>query len=244
LAGVLHFSAEYAIYAVLAAPGSLPGDQAAAWLFSWVRVPTVSVMVFLFLLFPDGRLPSPRWRWFFWLSLLLILVEAISQMFAPGLVEGIGSIYNPLGVEGLPNAFKPIQTLVFTLVLISAASLLVRRLRAIGVERQQLKWFTYAGTLTISGIILTYTISPAISALWLGSFGYVVMLVGAIGIPISMGIAILRYRLYEIDLIINRTLVYGSLTLMLALLYFGSVTALQALFSLLTGQGNTLKAIL
>jgi hypothetical protein len=119
----------------------------------------------------------------------------------------------------------------------------VRLVRASGVERQQLKWFAYAGALTGSGIVLTYTISEAIGSAWLGWVGYVLALVGLIGTPISMGIAILRYRLYGIDLIINRTLVYGLLTAMLALFYLGSVTALQYLLSLLTGQGNTLAIV-
>jgi hypothetical protein len=241
--GVLHFSAQYSRYALLAAPGSLPASEAAAWLFSWLWVPVVGLQVLLLLLFPDGRLPSHRWRWFFWLTLLLTLGGTISQMFAPGLVWDIGGIYNPLGVEGLPNAAKLIQTLLFTLGFISVASLFVRLVRASGVERQQLKWFTYAGALTGSGIVLTYTVSETIGSAWLGWVGYVLALVGLIGTPISMGIAILRYRLYNIDLIINRTLVYGSLTVMLAVFYFGSVTALQYLFSLLTGQGNTLAIV-
>jgi hypothetical protein len=241
--GVLHFSAQYSRYALLAAPGSLPASEAAAWLFSWAWVPVVGLQVFLLLLFPNGRLPSRRWRWFFWLNLLLTLVGTIWQMFAPGLVWDIGGIYNPLGVEGLPNAAKLIQTLLFTLGCISVASLFVRLVRASGVERQQLKWFAYAGALTGSGIVLTYTISEAIGSAWLGWVGYVLALVGLIGTPISMGIAILRYRLYGIDLIINRTLVYGLLTAMLALFYLGSVTALQYLLSLLTGQGNTLAIV-
>jgi len=243
LFGVTDFSIEYAIYALLVAPGSLPAGEAAAWIFSWVWVPAIGLSVFLPLVFPNGRLPSPRWRWFFWLSLLLILVGAISQMFAPGLVANLGGIYNPLGVEGLPNVWKLIQTLLYALLLVSVASLFVRRLRASGVERQQLKWFTYAATLAVIGLILTFTISELTGSVWLGWAGYALALVGLIGIPISMGIAILRYRLYEIDLIINRTLVYGSLTGLLALLYFGSVTALQYLFSLLTGQGNTLAIV-
>jgi hypothetical protein len=242
---VVFFCAQYARYALLVAPGSLPAGEAAAWIFSWVWVPAVGCFALMVLLFPDGRLPSRRWRWFFWLNVLLILVGAISQAFAPGLVLAleVGGIYNPLGVEGVPNAFKLIQNLLFALIFISAASLFVRRLRASGVERQQLKWFNYSATLAISGAILTYTVSEVIGALWLEWVGYVVLLIGLIGLPISMGIAILRYRLYEIDLIINRTLVYGTLTAMLALLYFGSVTALQALFSLLTGQGNTLAIV-
>jgi hypothetical protein len=241
--GLIHFSAQYSRYVLLAAPGTLPAGEAAVWIFSLVWVPSVGLNVFLLLLFPDGRLPSRRWRWFFWLSLLLILVGAISQAFASGTVADTGGLYNPLGVEGVPNAFKLIQTLMLTLMFISAASLFVRRLRARGVERQQLKWLTYSATLAISGSILTYIISEAIGSAWLGWVGYVLALVGFIGTPIAMGIAILRYRLFEIDLIINRTLVYGLLTAILASLYFGSVTALQSLFSLLTGQGNTLAIV-
>jgi hypothetical protein len=139
-------------------------------------------------------------------------------------------------VEGLPNVGELIQTVNFTLVFVSAGSLFVRRLRASGVERQQLKWFTYTSTLAISGTILTYTISEALGAQWLKWAGYALMQVGLVGVPISMGIAILRYRLYDIDIIINRTLVYGSLTVLLVLVYFGGVTATQTLFRYLTGQ--------
>jgi hypothetical protein len=241
--GVSQFSAQYAIYAVLAAPGSLPAGYAAAWIFSWLPFPQLGLATFLLLLFPNGRLPSPRWRWFFWLGLLLIAVGTIWQMFAPGPLFYLGGIYNPLGVEGLPNAFKLIETLLYALILVSAASLFVRRVRARGVERQQLKWFTYSTTLAVIGLILTFSISELTGSVWLGWAGFVIYIIGLIAIPISMGIAILRYRLYEIDLIINRTLVYGALTATLVLLYLGSVTALQYLFSLLTGQGNTLAIV-
>jgi uncharacterized membrane protein YhaH (DUF805 family) len=243
---VSHFSAEYAIYAVLAAPGSLPAGEAAAWILSLVWVPAVGLLVFIGLLFPDGRLPSPRWRWFFWLSLLLILGGAILHAFASGTVFYLGGIYNPLGVEELPTSSYVgdlLQMLLPALILVSVASLLVRRLRATGVERQQLKWFTYATTVTVIGVALTYVISEASGSVLLGWAGYVLGLVGFLGIPISMGIAILRYRLYNIDLIINRTLVYASLTATLAFSYFGSVTLLQYLFSLLTGQANTLAIV-
>jgi hypothetical protein len=242
--GVIHFSGEYVVYTLLAAPGSLPAGEALAWILAWLWVPVVGLQVFLLLLFPDGRLPSRRWRWFFWLSLLLILIGAVSVAFSPGEMNvGLGPIYNPLGVEGLPNSYEPVQALVLTLIFVSAASLFVRLRRARGVERQQIKWFAYTAMVASSGAILTYTVSEVIGSLWLEWVGYVLLQVGLIGIPISMGIAILRYRLYEIDLIINRTLVYGSLTAILALVYLGSVTALQYLLSLLTGQGNTLAIV-
>jgi hypothetical protein len=241
--GLMHLSAEYAIYTLLAVPGSLPAGEAAAWMMGWLWVPASGLIVFLLLLFPDGRLPSRRWRWFAWFSLLLILVGVISQALAPRSVFYLRGIYNPLGVEGLPNVGELAQTLVFTLIFVSAASLSVRRLRARGVERQQLKWFTYSSTLAISGVILTYTISELIDALWLKWVGYVVLMVGFIGIPISMGIAILRYRLYEIDTLINRTLVYGTLSAMLVALYFGGIVVLQRVFVALTGEKSTLAVV-
>jgi hypothetical protein len=245
LIGVTHFSAQYAIYTLLAAPSSLPVGEAVAWILTWVWIPGLGLSTFQFLLFPDGRLPSRRWRWFAWFSLLLIIVGMIWQAFAPGLVQGgdAGGIYNPLGVEGLPNVEKQIQTLLFVLMLISAASLFVRLVRASGVERQQLKWFAYVSALSASGVILTYTISEAIGSVWLRWAGEVIIIAALLGTPIAMGIAILRYRLYEIDLIINRTLVYGSLTAILAALYFGGIVLLQRLFVALTGEKSTLAVV-
>src|SRR5215216_7647413 len=178
--GVIHFCAQYARYALLAAPEALPAGDVAAGILSLVWVPAAGLNVFLFLLFPDGRLPSRRWRWFFWLSLLLISVGTISQAFAPGLVFYLGGIYNPLGVEGLPNAFKLIEPLLSALILVSAASLFVRRVRATGVERQQLKWFTYSSTLAVIGLILTFTISELTGSVWLGWAGFVIYIIGLI----------------------------------------------------------------
>jgi hypothetical protein len=168
--------------------------------------------------------------------LLLIFMGAIWGALTPGLILSLGRINNPLGVEGLPNVWKLTQTLMLTLIFVAAASLFVRLRRARGVERQQIKWFTYSGVVASSAALLTYTISEALGALWLKGVGYVVMQVALIGMPISMGIAILRYRLYEIDLLINRTLVYGALTALLVAVYFGGVTATQAIFRTLTGQ--------
>ena len=241
--GVIHFSAEYAIYTLLAQPGTLIGGEAAAWILSWGWVLAVGFIVFLSLLFPDDRLPSRRWRWFAWLSLILIITGAVWGAFTPGLILSLGRINNPLGVEGLPNVWKLTQTLMLTLIFVSAASLFMRLRRASGVERQQIKWFTYTGVVASSAALITYTISEPIGALWLKWVGYVVMQSALIGMPISMGIAILRYRLYDIDVIINRTLVYGSLTATLVTLYFGGIVVLQRIFVLLTGQQSTLAVV-
>jgi hypothetical protein len=111
------------------------------------------------------------------------------------------------------------------------------------LERQQIKWLAYAAAMASIGSFLAYTVPEVVSARWVSWLGSAIVAISVLGIPVSMGIAILRYRLYEIDLIINRTLVYGSITGLLALFYFGSVTLLQYLFSLLTGQGSTLAIV-
>jgi len=164
--------------------------------------------------------------------------------FSPGqIILGLPAIRNPLGIESLPNAYKAVQVLMLILIAGAVASLLVRRLYARGVERQQTKWFTYTSAVAASGAILQYIISEPLELMWLGWAGHALVLMGLAGMPISMGIAILRYRLYEIDIIINRTLVYGSLTATLVVIYFGLIVLLQRLFVLLTGEQSTLAVV-
>jgi hypothetical protein len=241
---VIHFIGEYTIYTLLAAPGSLPAGEVASWVYSWLWVPGLGLVGFLGLLFPNGRLPSARWRWFARISAFLTFVGALLAAFSPGpIILGFSAIRNPLGIEGLPNAYKPVQALMLILLAISVVSLLMRRLYARGVERQQTKWFTYTSAVAASGAILDYIISEPLELVWLGWLGHALVLVGLAGIPIAMGIAITRYRLYEIDLIINRTLVYGSLTATLAALYFVGIVVLQRVFVLLTGRQSTLAVV-
>src|SRR5687768_860063 len=241
---VIHLIGEYAIYTLLAEPGSLPAGELATWIYSWLWVPGLGLLVFLSLLFPNGRLPSARWRWFACLSALLTLVGMVLAAFSPGqIILGLSAIRNPLGIEGLPNAYKPVQALMLVLIAISVASLLMRRLYARGVERQQTKWFAYTTAVAASGAILQYIISEPLGLVWLGGVAYALVLIGLVGIPISMGIAITRYRLYDIDLLINRTLVYGSLTATLVALYFGGIVVLQRFFVLLTGEQSTLAVV-
>jgi hypothetical protein len=119
----------------------------------------------------------------------------------------------------------------------------VRLRRATGVERQQIKWFAYAAAVAVSGSIVGHSLFLATDASWLLWAGLIPGMVGVLGMPVAMGIAILRYRLYEIDLIINRTLVYGSLTAILATLYFGGIVVLQRLFVALTAQESQLAIV-
>jgi len=164
--------------------------------------------------------------------------------FSPGpIVVALPDINNPFGIEGLPNAYKAVQLFILLLVLVALASVLVRWVRARGVERQQIKWFAYAVAVLGSGIVLKYFISEPFELAWLGWVGRPLVLAGLAGIPVSMGIAVLRYRLYDIDIIINRTLVYGSLSATLVALYFGGIVVLQRVFVLLTGQQSTLAVV-
>jgi hypothetical protein len=241
---VIHFIGEYAIYTLLAVPGLLPAGEVASWLYTWPWVLGLGLIVFLALLFPNGRLPSARWRWFARLSTLLTFVGMVLTAISPGpIVVGLPAIRNPLGIEGLPNAYKSVQVLMLALIAVAVASLLIRRLYARGVERQQTKWFTYAAAVAASGAVLKYVISEPLGLVWLGWVGHALILIGLAGLPIAMGIAITRYRLYEIDLLINRTLVYGSLTAMLVALYFVGIVVLQRVFVLLTGQQSTLAVV-
>src|SRR5215204_5988545 len=234
-----YFSAEYAIYALLAQPDSLPAGEAMAWITSWILPIINGLTVFYILLFPTGRLPGRRWRWLGWLTAASVVVGVILAAFSPGALLGIlGPIRNPLGVEGFTSVYKAVLfTMVPLLTLAAALAVFMRLRRAIGVERQQIKWFAYAAVATVSAATLAYIIPRVIDTpLWFERVGFALNIAFIPAIPISIGIAILRYRLYDIDLLINRTLVYGSLTLMLALVYFGGVTATQVVFRALTGQ--------
>jgi hypothetical protein len=237
IAAVVHLSAEYAIYAQVAQPNSLPAGEALAWLTSWLWIMFVGCIALSLLLFPNGRLPSSGWRWLVWLIVLLTIAGALWQAFSPGVIVSLGSIRNPLGIEGLPSAEKPVQTIMFALLFAASVPTLVLRLRrARGIERLQIKWPVYTAVMAASGSVLTYIISDAIGSRWLEWAGFVILMTALVSFPISIGIAIVRYRLYEIDLLINRTLVYGSLTALLAAIYYAGVTATQTIFRALTGQ--------
>src|SRR5918911_1324635 len=239
---VVHFSAEYASYDLLAPSRSLPVGEAFAWLTSWVGIFGLGLVVFLDLLFPNGRLPSARWRWFAWVTAIAPLPAAVLGGFFPGLVFSC-TPYNPLGIEELPNASKTIEAFMYALVVVGASSMLARLRRAGRIEGQQIKWFAYATAVAISGVILKNTVYPAVGVIWLWWVGLILTAVGVASSPVAMGIAIFRYRLYEIDLIINRTLVYGSLTAVLGGRYLGGVVLLQYAFRALIGEESQLAVV-
>jgi uncharacterized membrane protein YhdT len=239
---ISHFSAQYAIYALLAQPNSLPAGEALVWIVSWILPIIIGLQVFYILLFPNGRLPSRRWRPLAWLTVAFILVGVISFAFSPGALMGVlGPIENPLGIEGFSNAYDKAILFIMAPLLTAAVALSVfmRLRRAVGVERQQIKWFAYAAAANISASTLAYVIPGVIDTpLWFERVGFALNIVFIPAIPIAIGIAILRYRLYDIDVLINRTLVYGSLTATLVVLYFGGIVLLQRVFDVLTGVGE------
>jgi hypothetical protein len=248
LAGVNHLCGEYAIYALLTQPDSLPGGRAAAWIASWPWMSANALLVFVGLLFPDGRLPSRRWLPFAWLNVVVAVVGTVAVAFLAGPIPALGPIENPLGLEGVRNVLVPLATISGALErgilgIIVVGSLFLRLRRAEGEERQQIKWFAYAAAVAVMGAILTYVVPEATGARWVGQVGLVLLAVGFVGIPMAIGIAILKYRLYNIDLLINRTLVYGALTASLALVYVGTVVVLQRLLGALAGQESQLAVV-
>src|SRR5215213_5210427 len=232
----------------MASPGSVPFPVGLAGVNHWLWVPTVGLLgTYVFLLFPDGRLPSRRWRPLAWLSGVVIASGSLGLMLSPGPLDMPRGIRNPFGLEAAPwvaVAAYAILPLLPLCMLASALSLVMRYRRSRGDVRQQIKWIAFAASL----VALTYLIAIVASfihpseiwfaaglPLWLDLTEYAALL-SITSVPIAIGFAVLKYRLYEIDLIINRTLVYGSLSLMLVLFYFSGVMATQALFSILTDQ--------
>ena len=255
----------YADYALLVNI-ALPWGEYVAWFTTWVgfAVPVLAG-VFLMLLFPDGRLPSRRWRIVAWTAVLGAALTALGDAFTPGQLRTHPYVENPFGVVGVIGGGLTTfeffaASLVFgtTLLLMSSlaalCSLIVRLRRGRGDERQQIKWFSYAAVpavVSLSPALLdamllhftsnfllfntgfNYNVIVSWNFLTYGIYGAVI---AALIVPVFTYIAIMRYRLYDIDLVINRTLVYCALTALLVIVYFGGVTITQANFRTLTGQ--------
>jgi hypothetical protein len=234
---LMQFGQAYAAYALVVEPGSLPAPRTIVTVLSQGWVATIVIIPFLWLLFPDGRLPSSRWKVVAWVTVLVGAPLLVLAPLAPG-KSGTAPVENPIDMENavgeaIGALVDPGVQVLFVIIVLSAVSLVFRYRRASGIQRQQIKWFAYAAAL--NGFLVTidiFDISQLLgNALWtlLGNVAFA-------SLYAAVGIAVLRYRLYDIDVVINRTLVYGSLTLTLALVYFGGVAGTQAVLSVLTGQ--------
>src|SRR5918998_695498 len=239
LFGVQSAAYGWGVYALFARPGALPGAELAAWLSTWLFVPVLfCIPVYLFLLFPDGRPLSRRWRPVAWLAAAGLLATTLGNALSPGRLEGppFETVENPAGLAVGSEVLEWTTVLGFWLtlasILLAGVSLVLRYRRAGGPERQQLKWFASAAALFAATTIVYTVILADVSE----QAGQISTLLAFAGIPVAVGVAILRHRLYDIDVVINRTLVYGVLTAMLVAVYFGGVAATQTVFRLLTGQ--------
>jgi hypothetical protein len=244
----------YGVYG-LAKPGTVPFPVVFYALVQWLWLPNVGLLaIYLLLLFPDGRLPSRRWRPLAWLSGAVIILLGVVSVLAPGELTELEGVRNPFGLEGAPwlvDAEIVLLLLFVACILASVVSLILRYRHSGGEMREQIKWIALAGSFV--GLLLSIVLSVLIVAevmrgsggstpLWLQGLLFV-MLLSFAGVPVAIGFAVLKYRLYDIDLLINRALVYGSLTAMLALFYVGSVVGLQSVFRGLTGQESTLAVV-
>ena len=238
----------YTSYGLTIEPGSLPRPDLALALSSPMWVPLIGIMgTFVILLFPDGRLPSPRWRPWAWLCAIAMLLSFVSILIAPASFPDLGypGIKNPLGIEAL----RPFRNAVFAVIFLipisivgCALGLIQRFRRSQGQDRLQLKWLAAAGGATATVYLATMVASIAVGSPWDGSGPLWLSLLQNLAafsfllIPVAVGVAILKYRLYDIDLIINRTLVYGALTAVLALVYVGGVVGVGGVMREATGQ--------
>jgi hypothetical protein len=196
------------------------------WLSTWVWMAGIGpIATFGLLLFPDGHLPSPRWRAFAWFAAAAIGATAAAIAFAPGPFED-STVENPFGFDALPGVFDALQNVspaaLALAIFGSIASLFVRFRRARNVERQQLKWLSYTGALVGVALAVTIVIETIVGPPAVDLTNTIISLSLAL-FPVAMGIAILRHRLYDIDVVINRTLVYGTLTATLGGAYLGLV---------------------
>jgi hypothetical protein len=231
--GLLLAGSEYAYYG-LVLDNRAPGAAVGAWLGQWLWVASVGVIpTFCLLLFPNGRLPSARWRWLAWSTGVAYVVTVVGGMLEERLVEGTleerlagdgYSIDNPIGIPGLED-IEAVGALFFAFgicAFLCVASIVVRFRRSRGEERQQLKLVTFAACLMVAVMFVSDLLEESVDI----PLGWTLPATLLVFLG-SIGAAMLKYRLYDIDLIINRTLVYGGLTALLAATYFGIVVLLQ-----------------
>lgn len=232
---------EYAAYAYVTRPGSLPGAALAAWYhLPWWNPTLGLILIYTPLLFPTGRLLSPRWRPVAVLAAVAGAAITVLEALQPTITlqNRDYTVRNPLGVANLlGEQADAVSAVLFGLAtgcgIAALVSVVLRFQRSRGVERQQLKWFTFAVVLMILAQPMTDYLFPEVGISSV-LFGLTVALV-----PIAAGIAILRYRLYDIDRLINRTLVYGLLTAVLGAVYAGVVLVLGQVFGGIGGRPPT-----
>jgi hypothetical protein len=270
LYGVQAFASGYADYALLERTGSLPGGELLAWISRWIGVPVLPLAgALLVLLFPTGKLLSRSWRTVVWMAACGTVMLTLWAALGPGPLSFQPTREDPLGLGGTIGKLGPSESspmfdqpgfarhagteitaegvveilgrvgifVVLVSWLFAVAAMITRMDQARGAESQQLKWFVYGVAVLVIGFLAAFLGFGLHSVAWflgIAAFNF---------LPVAAGIAILRYRLYDIDVIINRTLVYSALTAALALVYVGSIVVLQGLFRALTGETSQLAVV-
>lgn len=252
--GLWFFGGQYAVYSLLTAPDVTPGGVFAAVVGEFVgETGWDLITMFLPLLFPDGRLLSPRWRAVAWAAATVIALQTAADVFSPGpfTLVSFGSRVplqaNPLGLSALagvaPVLSDILQILSLGVVAICVISPILRFRQARGRERQQLKWFALAALpMALIFVATTFLAAPSgtqfppVTDLWRLTLG-VATAVAIAAFPVATGLAIVRYHLYDLDRLINRTLVYTMVTALLLLVYFSSVLLFEQVLRPFTGQG-------
>jgi hypothetical protein len=241
--GLGELALEYGVYSLISAPGALPAGVWAAWFGAWARgIGGFFMVLFLLLLFPTGGLPTPRWRVVVWAAVGYVALFTLVNWLSPVSQDfRLSSVRNPLGIDlEIMNLLGGVLYLSLPLLLLACgAAVIVRFRRARGDERQQIKWFAYA----VVVMVFLFTLGHSLGLTQVVGVAPLVFAIPLTGLPVAAGVAILKYRLYDIDVLINRTLVYGSLTTTLVALYFGGIVVLQRAFVFVTGQKSTLAVV-
>ena len=236
---------QYVRYSVVTHPGSLPGAAWAEWVYSWatVLIFPAGAVTLLILLLPDGELPTRRWRWLIPASVTVTVLLVLLSALAPGPLAGNSSdpnfpaLVNPLGVgwlggvdsNGASSAVLPgiVWFAGLTLLLVAIAAPVVRMRRSSGEQRQQLMWIAYALLTTAVGLVVMVFLAGSVLPSW--AFDIPIVLGFGFAFPVAAGVAIFKYRLYDIDIVISRTLVYGSLAVFITAVYVGIAVGIGAL---------------
>ena len=236
--GLVNTSSAYGTFGTVNERGPLPFDEIAAWIGSWGFVPVVfGGVLFLIYVFPDGHFLSAAWRRAAQVSAVIVACATVVDALHPGRLDDASGIENPVVATGwfadvVHAAQVVIDPAALPVFACAAAALIVRFRRSRGVERQQLKWISFA--LILVGVSLGLT-----AVNFLGELTFFLALFALASVPVATGVAMLRYRLFDIDVVINRALVYGALTASLAAVYLGSVLLLQLALQPLT-EGSSL----
>lgn len=241
---VANFAAEYAQFALVTSPGSVPLGTFFAWLVSWVHYIAIACLLMLVIVFPGGAPRNAFWRWTQRAMLAVVAVSAFLYATRVGPLDSLREVDNPGGIRALKeitDVSVPILGLVLVLVFVAAIGDKVWVfVKSSGIERQQIKWFALSALMFPVLFALTLFFEESVGQGSLGEFDPVVLafFFGFNGMAAGIGFAVFKHRLYEIDLVINRALVYGGLTAILAGSYIGLVFAFQALLAPVTAESD------